>query len=200
MPQEGRDREETTAGRRNDMTSGQGNTARRTQGTGTAGGRAGVDTESVDFDATGDLDRGHDDAEDAERSTGPGPGYGMENAGMAAGGDASAFDAANVVTDSSDLSSTRTEAGPGAGTSSAMRVSDVEGAGNADITGGMGSGVGDEQGFGQGADMDPQTIRGDAASTGTNQRAGLGGRSSGQEMDPGSGAPFANPADMGEQS
>ena len=71
----------------------------------------------------------------------------------------------------------------------------------ANVTGGMGSQTGDEDGIGAGADMDLAGARGDAASTGTPQRAGLGGPSSGSQMDadPAAGSGMANPADMGDQ-
>jgi len=63
--------------------------------------------------------------------------------------DASKLDAANIVTDSTDLAEDRTEAGPGLGTASAIRISDING---------------------EEPDVDPEL-----------------------------GAPFANPADMGDQ-
>jgi hypothetical protein len=183
MQQHGRDRDEIT-GRRDDMTSDPGSTARRAPGTGTAGGRSGANTESVDFDDMGDLDRGADDRTEAEPSTGPGPGYGIGNAGETGGG---------VDTGSAYVIRYQEKTGPAMGPASAMRVDNV--------TGGMGSGVGDADGIGQGTDTDPETLRGETPATGTSQRAGLGGPSSGQQtdLDPGAGVPFANPADMGDQ-
>jgi hypothetical protein len=99
----------------------------------------------------------------------------------------------SVTTDSTELSQQK-ETGPGMATVPAMRVS-------TDVTGGMGSDTGDEQGIGSGADMDPSIARGDMASTGTPQQAGLGGPSSGNSMDvdPAAGSGMANPADMGDQ-
>jgi len=63
--------------------------------------------------------------------------------------DASKLDATNIVTDSTDFAEDVSEAGPGLGTASAMRISDING---------------------EEPDVDPEL-----------------------------GAPFANPADMGDQ-
>jgi hypothetical protein len=128
--QQGRDGEADTS--RDDAMTDASGTARRAPDVGMPGGRAGVDTESVDFRAAGARDK---------------------------------------------VGST------------------------ANVTGGMGSQTGDEDGIGAGADMDLAGARGDAASTGTPQRAGLGGPSSGAQMDvdPAAGSGMANPADMGDQ-
>jgi hypothetical protein len=101
-------------------------------------------------------------------------------------------DVSAVEVDSTELSDQQ-ETGPGMGTASAMRISET--------TGGMGADVGDDEGMGAGADMDLATSRGDAPGTGTSQRAGLGGQSSGSSMDvdPAAGSGMANPADMGDQ-
>jgi len=140
---------------------------------------------SVDFDDMGDLDRGADDRREAEPSHGPGPGYGA--------GNATTVDAGPIEPDANSVARYQQGTGPGLGPASAMRV--------ADVTGGMGSDTGDKDGIGQGLDRDPTSERGETPSTGTNPRAGLGGRSSGNETDlaPSAGAPFANPADMGDQ-
>jgi len=192
-------------------------TARQAPDVGMPGGRAGVDTESVDFDDMGDLDRGADDATDAEPSTGPGPGYGMSGgpgrvashqpelsgagntgsevrqADLSSPGESAGTEAWGADYAADDLSGARTDSGAGRGTAPAMRM--------ADITGGMGSDTGDEDGIGAGTDMDLSGSRGDIAGTGTPQRAGLGGPSSGTDMDtdPAAGASMANPADMGDQ-
>lgn len=183
MGQRGRDADEST-GRRDEMTNDQGNTARNAPGTGLSGGQAGVDTESVDFDEMGDLDRGVDDARNAEPSTGPGPGYGIINGQIGDEGDRF-----NAASDATSAWST----GSGQGPASAMRIDEP--------TGGMGSEAGDSDGIGSGPDTDPATIRGDSPATGTPRRAGLGGPSSGSrtDLDPSASAPFANPADMESQ-
>lgn len=182
--QHGRDRDES-AERSDDMTSGQGNTARRAPGTGMTGGRSGVDTESVDFDDMGDLDRGDDDATEAEPATGPGPGYGIINDQIGSD-EEDRFDAASDATSA-------WPSGSGRGPVSAMRIDE--------LTGGMGSGTGDSNGISQGTDTDIAASRGESQSTGTRQRTGLGGPSSGSatNLGPEAGAPFANPSDMGDQ-
>lgn len=150
-----------------------------------AGGRSGVSTESVDFDDMGDLDRGADDATEAEPATGPGPGFRIINDEIA-GDQGDRFDAASDATSA-------WPSGSGRGPVSAMRIDEP--------TGGMGSDTGDRSGISQGDDMDAGAIREGGATTGTRQRAGLGGPSSGLEtnLDPKAGAPFANPADMEAQ-
>lgn len=162
----GRDRDES-ADRRDALVEGNSGTTARSPGTGLPGGRAGVDTESVDFDDMGDLGGGADDAIDLA-------------------------DATHVDVDSDELSD-ELETGPGMATTPALRISD-------EVTGGMGSDVGDQEGIGQGMDIDPEAARSEYPATGTSQRAGLGGRSSGQEVfDPAAGSNMANPADMGDQ-
>jgi hypothetical protein len=220
--QKGRDNEEEIT-RRDGMTEGETGTARQSPDVGMAGGAAGVDTESVDFDDMGDLDRGAADDRDTDVSTGPGPGYGMDRgmagtasastettgagstweqsgqaeqstAGQGAGTDM-AGGARSVTGPIEDLGNL-TDSGAGRGTASAMRVTN-----ETEATGGMGTGIGDDDGYGAGTDMDPSIARGDMASTGTSSRAGLGGPSSGNTMDvePAAGSGMANPADMGDQ-
>jgi hypothetical protein len=185
--QEGRDGEEETT-RKDGMTERH-NAAQRSPNAGMSGERAGAESESVDFDDMGDLDRGTDDATAAEPSTGPGPGYGMS------GGP-------GRVT-------SRTSERSGAGnTGSDVRVADLgspgESSGTMPTSGGVetgGIGVADDEGVGQGADMDPTSASGGRAPTGTSPRAGLGGTSSGKTTanDPTAGSGMANPADMGDQ-
>jgi len=218
--QKGRDNEEMVT-RRDGMTGGNTGTARRSADVGMAGGGAGVDTESVDFDDMGDLDRGAADDRDAEASTGPGPGGARSVGGVASAsqettGAGSTWDqsgqadqstagegagtdmagGARSATGSIGDVGNLTDSGPGRGTASAMRVTN-----ETDATAGMGTGMGDDDGYGAGADMDISAARGDMAGTGTSQRAGLGGQSSGNTMDadPSAGSGMANPADMGDQ-
>jgi hypothetical protein len=127
-----------------------------------------VDAETVDIDAMGDLDMGANDANDAEPSTGSGSDYGGLNAGRDPV-------VPGTATDTTSAERFRPDTGSGQGPASAMRVTAMPG--------GMGSGVGDDDGSGPGMDTDPGTIRGGSLSTGTPQRSGLGGPSSGREMD-----------------
>lgn len=223
VEQQGRDNEEVVT-RRDGMTERDGSTAQRAPEAGMAGGRSGVDAESVDFDDMGDLDRGANDARDAEPSTGPGPGYGMAGTGSGArsvsrsgvgntGSDVTtgamgsagegagtgnwsrdiASPNASVLADSSDVSDDLPQRGPGGGTTPALRISSD--------AGDPGSGIADDEGFGQGSDMDLTTTSGGTSPTGTPRRAGLGGMDSGDTManDPAVGSGMANPADMGDQ-
>jgi hypothetical protein len=176
-----------------------------------AGGRAGVDTESVDFDEMGDLDRGAGDVQDAGASSGPGAGYGMASGGAS---DPASFSQRSGVGNTgspvrqADMGSYGQSAGIDAwGAGEAGQIDQGTGTGTSvtmgtgDVTGGMGSGAGDDDGFGSGGDMDAATMRGDQASTGTPGRTGLGGTSSGTDMSapPEAGSGMANPADMGDQ-